>query len=182
MSTRKTLNLISYSFLGLGMLALFFWISNKPEQEGKVFNTEVSKVTVPVDMVNSTLQDSIVAFGKSFLGTPYVEAGCSAEGFDCSGFVYFVFKHFNIEVPRSSASYKNFGKEIPTEEVMKGDVLLFLSPTRNAIGHIGIVSNANGMKSDFLHSTSGREMQVVTTSLTNAGYKKRFVKAVCVLK
>lgn len=182
MSTRKTLNLISYSFLAVGMLALFFWISNKSEEEGKEFNTEVSEITVPVERVNSTLQDSIVAFGKTFLGTPYVEAGCSAAGFDCSGFVYFVFKHFNIEVPRSSAGYENFGKEIPIDQVMKGDVLLFLSPTRNAIGHIGIVSDANGMESDFLHSTSGREMQVVTTSLTNAGYKKRFVKAVRVLK
>ena len=126
----------------------------------------------------SSLKDSIVNYGMGLLGTPYQEAGCSVNGFDCSGFVYFVFQHFNIKVPRSSSAFENFGKEIPIEKVEKGDILLFLSPTRDAIGHIGIVSNPNGKESDFIHSTSGREMKVVITSLTNAGYTKRFVKAV----
>jgi cell wall-associated NlpC family hydrolase len=57
------------------------------------------------------------------------------EGFDCSGFVYFVFQHFNIKVPRSSVEYYNFGKEISIESVQRGCVA-FSSPTRNVIGHI----------------------------------------------
>jgi cell wall-associated NlpC family hydrolase len=96
--------------------------------------------------------------------------------------VYFVFQHFDIIVPRSSADFEHFGKEISVDAVEKGDVLLFLSPTRNAIGHIGIVSNANGMKSDFIHATSGREMQVVVTNLTSKGHTQRFVKAIRVIK
>lgn len=129
----------------------------------------------------NSLQDSIVAFGTDLLGTPYVAAGCGKDGFDCSGFVYFVFQHFKISVPRSSADFEHVGTEIPIEKVQKGDLLLFLSPTRNAIGHIGIVSNPKGRQSDFIHATSGREMKVVITSLTNAGYTRRFVKAVRVL-
>lgn len=116
-----------------------------------------------------------------YLGTPYITAGCSENGFDCSGFVYFVFQHFDIKTPRSSAAFEDFGKEIPIDLVEKGDVLLFLSPTRNEIGHIGIVSKADGMKSDFIHSSSGREMQVIVTNLTNKGYTQRFVKAIRVL-
>ncbi|MFV8269884.1 NlpC/P60 family protein [Flavobacterium sp. GT2N3] len=73
------------------------------------------------------------------------------------------------EVPRSSSQSNNFGKEIPIADVKKGDVLLFLSPTRNVIGHIGIVPNPKGMDSDFIHSTSGREMKVIITSSTNLG-------------
>lgn len=126
-------------------------------------------------------QDSIVAFATELLGTPYEVAGCSVDGFDCSGFVYFVFQHFDIETPRSSASFEHFGKEIPIAEVQKGDLLLFLSPTRNAIGHIGIVSNPKGKASDFIHSSSGREMKVIVTNLSNEGYTRRFVKAVRVL-
>lgn len=182
MSKRKTLNLVSYGFLAAGMLGLFFWISNTPEEKGVVFSQEVTESKTPVENSEEILQDSIIAYGKSFLGTPYIEAGCSNAGFDCSGFVYFVFKHFKIDVPRSSVGFEHFGKEIPIDKVMKGDVLLFLSPTRNAIGHIGIVSNANGIESDFIHSSSGREMQVITTNLSNTGYKKRFLKAVRVLK
>ena len=127
------------------------------------------------------IRDNIVDFGMDLLGTPYVEASSSKAGFDCSGFVYYVFQHHKIQVPRSSSQFKNFGKEIPIENVKKGDILVFLSPSRNAIGHIGIVTNPKGKHSDFIHATSGREMKVIISSLKQEGYKRRFVKAVDVL-
>ena len=130
---------------------------------------------------NVSLRDKIVSYGMGLLGTPYVTAGHSKKGFDCSGFVYFVFNYFEIKVPRSSSQFKNFGKEIPISDVRKGDVLLFLSPTRNAIGHLGIVTNPKGMESDFIHSSSGCEMKVIVTSLKKPGYLRRFVKAIRVL-
>lgn len=105
-----------------------------------------------------------MSYGKEFLGSPYLASGCSKKGFDYSGFVYFVFNHFKIQVPRSSSQFENFVKEIPISDVRKGDILIFLSPTRNAIRHLGIVTNPKGMESDFIHSTLGREMQVVITS------------------
>ena len=46
---------------------------------------------------------------------------------------------------------------------------------------MGIVTNPKGMESDFIHSTSGREMKVVITSLKKPGYTRRFVKAIRVL-
>ena len=122
-----------------------------------------------------------MSYGMGLLGTPYVTAGHSKKGFDCSGFVYFVFNYFEIKVPRSSSQFKNFGKEIPISDVRKGDVLLFLSPTRNAIGHLGIVTNPKGMESDFIHSSSGCEMKVIVTSLKKPGYLRRFVKAIRIL-
>ena len=120
-------------------------------------------------------------FGMELLGTPYVAAACGKDGFDCSGFVYFVFQHFKIEVPRSSSEFKYFGKEIPIEKVKKGDILVFLSPSSNVIGHVGIVTNPKGMESEFIHSSSSREMKVIISSLKQKGYTRRFVKAVSVL-
>ena len=149
---------------------------NKPIVVKKKVKKSKSKIKSTGDLGND-----IVAFGTELLGTPYVEAGCSRDGFDCSGFVYFVYQHHNIEVPRSSAQFENFGVEIPIKDVQKGDLLLFLSPTRDVIGHMGIVSNPQGRDSDFLHSTSGKEMQVVVTNLSNSGYAQRFVKAIRVL-
>jgi cell wall-associated NlpC family hydrolase len=131
--------------------------------------------------INVSLRDSIVSFGMELLGTPYVVAASGRDGFDCSGFVYFVFKHHKIQVPRSSAGFSNFGKEISIDNVKKGDILLFLSPTRNTIGHVGIVTNPKGKESDFIHASSGREMKVIITSLKQEGYARRFVKAVDVL-
>ncbi|WP_426063760.1 C40 family peptidase [Flavobacterium sp. DSP2-3-1] len=171
-------------FIGLSLLVLESFAYGSSKAGG--FSSQRSETIVKNSLVdpidnNGYLGDKIVNFGMGLLGTPYVTAGCSKNGFDCSGFVYFVYNHFKIQVPRSSSQFNNFGKEIPIADVKKGDILLFLSPTRNVIGHIGIVSNPKGMESDFIHSTSGREMKVVVTSLTKPGYKRRFVKAIRVL-
>lgn len=192
MGKRKTLNIISYGILATAIALISYWIYQKPEEKGVEFNTEIAatidhqsevkKSTDKLSKDNLSLEYKIVNYGMKFLGTPYIEAGCSKDGFDCSGFVYFVFQNFNIEVPRSSIGYENFGKEIPIDKVRKGDVLVFLSPTRDTIGHIGIVSTANGIESNFIHASSGKEMKVIETNLTNSGYKQRFVKAVRVLK
>jgi cell wall-associated NlpC family hydrolase len=128
-----------------------------------------------------SLRDSIIDFGRTLLGTPYVYAGCSTKGFDCSGFVYYVFNHFQIQVPRSSSGYKNFGTTIPIDRVQQGDVLVFLSPSRNEIGHLGIVTRALGMETEFIHASSGKSMAVIASSLKQEAYKKRFVKAVNVI-
>lgn len=129
-----------------------------------------------------TLGDSIEQFGKEFLGVPYVYGGTSKEGFDCSGFVYYVFDNFEIKVPRTSAGFENFGQEIPIDSVRKGDILVFLSPTRDEIGHVGIVTNPNGMESEFIHASSSKEMQVMISSLKQPGYQRRFVKAIRVME
>lgn len=131
--------------------------------------------------VQSSLRDSVVDFGMTLLGKPYTDGACSRDGFDCSGFVYYVFQHFNIKVPRSSSGFEKFGQVVAPENIQKGDVLVFLSPTKQVIGHVGIVSKANGAESEFIHASSGREMKVIISSLSSAGYSRRFVKAVNVL-
>lgn len=143
----------------------------------KAYKIEKQLIVLP----KTSLRDSIVNFSMELLGTPYVAAGNGKDGFDCSGFVHYVFKHFKIVVPRSSADFEFFGKEIPIEEVEKGDVLLFLSPTRNAIGHVGIVSDPKGTASDFIHATSGGQKSVVISSLAKEGYHRRFLKAIRIL-
>ena len=178
--TSKKINILKFAvFISLSLLisasvAHGFPRVNLPERN----ETFVKDTLIESDVY---LGDKIVNFGMSLLGTPYVAAGSSKNGFDCSGFVYYVFNHFKIQVPRISSLFKNFGKEIPIGSVKKGDILLFLSPTRNVIGHLGIVTNPKGMESDFIHSSSGREMKVIITSLKKPGYTRRFVKAIRVL-
>lgn len=171
--------------LAIGMsLSLILWCNITYGSSRSVRGLAPSNKTIGKDTpinpieLNDFLRDKIVSFGLGLLGTPYVAAGSGNGGFDCSGFVYFVFQHFKIPVPRSSSQFKNFGKEIPIDSVRKGDILLFLSPTRNAIGHLGIVTNPKGNESDFIHASSGREMKVIITSLKRPGYTRRFVKAI----
>lgn len=171
--------LVGFSIITMIILAFSFQeeIGTEPDS----IETEIKAELVNQFAANMPLRDSIESFGMELLGTPYVEAACSREGFDCSGFVYFVFRNFDIQVPRSSSQFEDFGREVSIDSVRKGDVLVFLSPTRNAIGHVGIVTNANGMESDFIHASSSKEMKVIISSLKQEGYSRRFIKAVNVL-
>lgn len=181
--TSQKIILLKFTTL-IGLTLIVSWIAFRSFGGGTL--PQRNEIIANETFVNSTkgtvsLRDSIVNYGMEYLGTPYVTGGSSKNGFDCSGFVYYVFKHFKIEVPRSSPQYVNFGKEIPINSIKKGDILVFLSPTSNVIGHLGIVTNPKGMESDFIHATSGRDMKVVITSLKVEGYKRRFVKAVSAL-
>src|SRR5687768_13606220 len=80
------------------------------------------KVFHKMDSITSNL----INFAQSLKGTPY-RYGCSdpKKGFDCSGFVMYVFKHFQMTVPRSSIDFTKVGKEVELKEALPGDLILF---------------------------------------------------------
>ena len=128
-------------------------------------------------------KDSITSFSKLQLGKQYSYANCSPNtGFDCSGFVYFVFKHFNIEVPRSSSQYKDFGKTVPTDSCQTGDIIVFTGTdaSKRTPGHVGIILSEPGSEITFIHSSSDKRTPGVKISnfKDSPNYKKRFIKIV----
>lgn len=131
-------------------------------------------------------KDSLVSFSKAQLGKNYNYANCSPKtGFDCSGFVYYVFTHFKVNVPRSSSEYSNFGREVPMDSSQTGDVIVFTG-TNAAIrkpGHVGIVLTG-GSELNFIHSSSDKRTPGVKISDFKASpnYKKRFIKIVRVCR
>ena len=175
----KIIIITGLSIIGAGIFA----VSSMGEGEIVSSGIETETTVEPKYLrnKNSSLRDSLEIFGKELLGVPYLYAGTSEEGFDCSGFVYYVFRNFSIDVPRSTSLYGEVGNEIPIEHVQKGDLLLFLSPTRDEIGHIGIVTNPNGMETEFIHASSGKEMEVIVSSLKQPNYNRRFVRAISIL-
>ena len=127
-----------------------------------------------------TAPDSLVAFGKSLVGTPYLYASHDpAKGFDCSGFITYVFNHFGIAVPRSSVDFTSMGFEIPKEIAGPGDLILFTGTdsTIRIVGHMGIVESNEKGNLLFLHSTSGKAYGVVISPLKGY-YETRFVKVI----
>ena len=128
----------------------------------------------------SAIPDSLVAFGKSLVGTPYLYASSDpANGFDCSGFITYVFNHFGIAVPRSSVHFTDMGIEIPTDFASPGDLILFTGTdsTIRIVGHMGIVESNERGNLLFLHSTSGKAYGVVISPLKGY-YEARFVKVI----
>lgn len=128
-------------------------------------------------------RDSIIVYAKKFLGTPYLYASSNPEkGFDCSGFVSYVFKNFGITLPRSSSGYKNLGTALKPEDFKVGDILVFYGyKDKTVIGHLGIICEADGMRSKFIHASSGKAQQVTITSLDTEHYTNRFYKCIDVI-
>lgn len=128
----------------------------------------------------NTQPAELVDFAKNFIGVPYVYASSNpTTGFDCSGFITYVFNHFNIPVPRSSAGFTNVPHEVPIEDAKAADLILFTGTdsTIRIVGHMGIVVWSNSHDLLFIHSSSGKANGVTITPL-NDYYKGRFVKIV----
>jgi cell wall-associated NlpC family hydrolase len=123
---------------------------------------------------------AVVQFAKSLIGTPYRYASSDpGEGFDCSGFITYVFQHFNILVPRSSIDFTEVGNEIELAGAVPGDLVLFTGTdsTERFVGHMGlVVSNQKGVV-NFIHSTSGKAYGVTITPM-NSYYMGRYIKTI----
>ena len=124
--------------------------------------------------------DSILSYAQSLIGTPYRYASTDPlVGFDCSGFITYVFNHYKVQVPRSSKDFENVGTEIPLDQSRKGDLILFRGTDSaiRTIGHMGIILSNLKDTVKFIHSSSGKANGVVISDVSNY-YKGRFVKVV----
>jgi cell wall-associated NlpC family hydrolase len=122
----------------------------------------------------------VIEFAKTLIGTPYHYASTDPKlGFDCSGFITYVFTHFNIIVPRSSIDFTNVGKTIPVDSAKPGDLILFTGTdsTEKFVGHMGLVISNENKQIQFIHSSSGRAHGVTITPL-NDYYRGRYMKTI----
>ena len=141
--------------------------------------------TLPGQIVTGNIHpEAVVAFAESLFGTPYRYASTDPKvGFDCSGFITYVFNHFGIKVPRSSIDFTNVGKEVSVKDAKRGDIILFTGTdsTERYVGHMGIIVTNNNADVQFIHSSSGRA-HGVTVSPLKGYYSGRFVKVIRIFK
>ena len=149
-----------------------------PKFSAKAFNPNASvEASIQAAGLNP---DTLVAFAKTLIGITYKYGSIDpALGFDCSGFITYVFNHFKVTVPRSSKDFENVGLPVDVEVCKPGDLILFTGTdsTERTIGHMGIVISNAGENVLFIHSSSGKAYGVVITPL-NDYYKSRFVKVI----
>jgi lipoprotein Spr len=126
-----------------------------------------------------TTPDELVTFAKSLKGIRYRFGSTNPEkGFDCSGFVNYVFHHFGIGIPRSSIDFASAFGRVDLSEARSGDLILFTGTKRSKrAGHIGIVISEPGEPVMFIHSTSGAANGVTETPL-NDYYMGRYIKTI----
>jgi len=147
-------------------------------KSGEIKSTVKIKKYVTPRVVNTknVAPAELVEFAETLIGVKYKYGSMIKEnGFDCSGFINYVFNHFKIYVPRTTVDFTNAGKEIPIEKSKPGDLILFTGSDAGSgiVGHMGIiVDNKNG-DLKFIHASSSRGVMI---SGMNSYFVPRFVK------
>lgn len=122
----------------------------------------------------STLRQEIIQFAKTLIGIPYVWGGNSpSEGFDCSGFVKYVFAHYNVSLPRIAEQQYNYSTKINKSQLKAGDLVFFSSAGSSGVEHVGIyIGNSDGYSDAFIHASSSNG--VIVSSLSQNYYTTYF--------
>lgn len=114
--------------------------------------------------------EKVISLAKSKFGSPYVYANAGPDKFDCSGFVYYVFKSNNIKIPRTSRDQATSGDKLTRDEIKKGDILLFDTGNRGHVNHSGVYLGDG----KFIHASSGKAKGVTISSLDKGFYPDKF--------
>jgi cell wall-associated NlpC family hydrolase len=140
----------------------------KIKKQTPVYDIKIGKVSA----------DELMDFAGTLVGVKYCYGSSDInKGFDCSGFVWYVFNHFGIKTPRVSYEFTNVGKEIPLRNAQKGDLILFTGRDMMAgvVGHIGMITENKNHQISFIHASSGNNKGVMISSMSSY-YRERFVK------
>jgi cell wall-associated NlpC family hydrolase len=115
---------------------------------------------------------AFIATALALRGTPYLNGGSEpSQGFDCSGFVQWVFGQHGTPLPREVREQFDSGERIDRDEVRAGDLVFFTTVSRGA-SHVGIALG-NG---EFVHAPSSRGV-VRVEDYTGGYWKARWVGA-----
>ena len=135
---------------------------------GKTTGTavSVSKLKSSSNYIGSAqnnLAANLIATAKKYIGVKYVWGGTSPTGFDCSGFVQYVFKQHGITLNRTVVTQYQHGTAVSRSNLQPGDLVFFQNTYTTGLSHIGIYIG-NG---EFIHASSS---QGVTISQLSNNY------------
>lgn len=111
---------------------------------------------------------------KYFKGGKYVWGGTTPQGFDCSGYVQYLYKKHNVNLPRTAYAQSKRGEAVHINDLQKGDLLFFLTDKKRGIPvtHVGIYLG-NGK---FIHAAS-KKKGIIISPVHHGFYAKKFVSA-----
>jgi lipoprotein Spr len=157
----------------------FFWISFSTFINGQTVDVKNEYLisSESIEKIHNPKVDSIISYAKTFLGVPYHHGGSSPSGFDCSGFINYIFKNFGIRLSRSSSALAEFGETILFSDIQPGDLMFFKGSNINSstVGHVAMVVEVAPNTLKFIHSANGGVR--IENFVTSKYYTQRYIKA-----
>ena len=128
--------------------------------------TGVPHANHPLHASQLTRGEALTRLAKRYLGTPYVWAGSTPSGFDCSGFVMYVYAQVGVSLPHSSYAQYGYGSPVSRSDLQPGDLVFF-----DGLGHVGIYVGGGS----FIHAPHTGD--VVKISSLSGWYASTYVGA-----
>jgi len=161
-----------------------YWEARKVIEEAevkeKVLAAKENEVFVK-ELLRNNKRDSIIRWARTYIGTPYVFAGVSRKGIDCSGFTSTVLNHFGSNLPHSCKTQATLGKK--TKQYKAGDLALFGYKSSNGTvkpSHVGIVISNYPEPLKVIHATSSLGVRIDDIKASSY-WKPKFLFTVNVL-
>ena len=132
--------------------------------------TTVSNTSAPVTSTYSTASKvtALITEAKKYIGVPYVWAGSTPSGFDCSGYLNYVYGKVGVSIPRTVETIWNATK--PVSSLQAGD-LVFFETYKTGPSHAGIYLGNN----KFIHAGTSRGVEI--SDMNNTYWKPRYLGA-----
>ncbi|MEZ4888151.1 MAG: C40 family peptidase [Chitinophagales bacterium] len=128
-----------------------------------------SKVETLPNMAN------LLTIAQQHIGVPYKWGGSTTQGFDCSGYVQYVFKNADHNLSRTTSTQVNEGKKVCVRKVQKGD-LVFFGEKKRDIDHVGLVVSKKGEPLQMIHASSSKGV-MITNVEASTYWKPKLQKA-----
>ncbi|WP_010289234.1 C40 family peptidase [Kurthia massiliensis] len=131
--------------------------------------TTTKKETAKTTTSNQNQARHITSLALKYQGVPYVWGGASPSGFDCSGFIYYIFKQNNYSISRMQVSeYRHIATTVSAKNLVAGDLIFFQNTYKQGISHAGIYLGGG----QFVHA--GTSSGVTVTSIYDSYWSKHF--------
>ncbi|MGE7660967.1 C40 family peptidase [Peribacillus sp. NPDC097197] len=147
-------------------------VKNFQKAKGLTADGIAGRITFNALGVYNVNNTSMINYAKTLIGSPYKWAGTTPAGFDCSGFIYYVFqKSQGITLPRTTSQlYANTGLKVSSPS--KGDLVFFdTSSGKTGVSHAGIYIGNN----QFIHASSSKGITI--TDMNNSYWAPKYLGA-----